>query len=326
MIDNALLKAQLGRTLRQTHLKALGPPYRGKVRDVYTIDGLLVLITTDRISAFDHVLRQTIPFKGQVLNQLAAYFFRHTADVVPNHVVAVPDPNVTVARRCRPIPVEFVVRGYLAGHAWRLYQSGLRQLCGKRLPEGLVQNERLPQPILTPTTKASEGHDEDISREEILARGWLDAETFDQLEQLALKLFQRGTEMAARRGLILVDTKYEFGVDEEGTLRLIDEVHTPDSSRYFYAEEYEERLRKGLPQRQLSKEFVREWLMAQGFMGKPGQVLPDLPDEVRLEIARRYILLYEELTGETFVPDLHPDPEARIEENLKQLEGLQLSW
>ncbi|CAM3274926.1 phosphoribosylaminoimidazolesuccinocarboxamide synthase [Rhodothermus bifroesti] len=326
MIDNALLKAQLGRTLRQTHLKALGPPYRGKVRDVYTIDGLLVLITTDRISAFDHVLRQTIPFKGQVLNQLAAYFFRHTADVVPNHVVAVPDPNVTVARRCRPIPVEFVVRGYLAGHAWRLYQSGLRQLCGKRLPEGLVQNERLPQPILTPTTKASEGHDEDISREEILARGWLDAETFDQLEQLALKLFQRGTEMAARRGLILVDTKYEFGVDEEGTLRLIDEVHTPDSSRYFYAEEYEERLRKGLPQRQLSKEFVREWLMAQGFMGKPGQVLPDLPDEVRLEIAQRYILLYEELTGETFVPDLHPDPEARIEENLKQLEGLQLSW
>ncbi len=326
MIDNALLKAQLGRTLRQTHLKALGPPYRGKVRDVYTIDGLLVLITTDRISAFDHVLRQTIPFKGQVLNQLAAYFFRHTADVVPNHVVAVPDPNVTVARRCRPIPVEFVVRGYLAGHAWRLYQSGLRQLCGKRLPEGLVQNERLPQPILTPTTKAAEGHDEDISREEILARGWLDAETFDQLEQLALKLFQRGTEMAARRGLILVDTKYEFGVDEEGTLRLIDEVHTPDSSRYFYAEEYEERLRKGLPQRQLSKEFVREWLMAQGFMGKPGQVLPDLPDEVRLEIAQRYILLYEELTGETFVPDLHPDPEARIEENLKQLEGLQLSW
>ncbi len=325
MIENTLLQAQLERTLRQTNLSALGTPYRGKVRDVYTVDHLLVLVTTDRISAFDHVLRQTIPFKGQVLNQLAAYFFQHTADVVPNHVVAVPDPNVTVARRCHPIPIEFVVRGYLAGHAWRLYQSGVRQLCGKRLPEGLVQNERLPEPILTPATKAVEGHDEDISREEILERGLIDAETFDRLEQLALALFRRGTEMAERRGLILVDTKYEFGFDKDGTLRLIDEVHTPDSSRYFYADEYEERLRKGLPQRQLSKEFVREWLMAQGFMGKPGQRLPDLPNEVRIEIAQRYILLYEELTGEAFVPDLDPDPETRIEKNLQQFAWFQLS-
>ncbi len=323
MVSESLIRAQLNRTLRETDLQELGPPYRGKVRDVYTVDGHLVIVTTDRISAFDHILRQTIPFKGQVLNQLAAYFFRHTADLVPNHVEAVPDPNVTVARRCRPIPIEFVVRGYLAGHAWRVYRSGRRELCGKKLPEGLVQNARLPEPILTPATKAKEGHDEDISREEILARGLLDAETFDRLEAMALALYRRGAEMAARRGLILVDTKYEFGIDEKGTIRLIDEVHTPDSSRYFYADEYEERLRKGLPQRQLSKEFVREWLMAHGFMGQPGQQLPDLPDDVRVEIARRYIEVYEQLTGEPFQPDTHPDPEQRIRENLAALPLLQ---
>lgn len=323
MISETLLNAQLHRTLQATNLQALGTPYRGKVRDVYTVGSYLVIVTTDRISAFDHILRQTIPFKGQVLNQLAAYFFQHTAELAPNHVVAVPDPNVTVAQRCRPIPIEFVVRGYLAGHAWRVYQSGHRELCGQHLPEGLKQNEPLPMPILTPTTKAKQGHDEDISREEILARSLLDASTLDRIEAMALALYHQGTEMAARRGLILVDTKYEFGIDEEGVIRLIDEVHTPDSSRYFYADEYEERLRKGLPQRQLSKEFVREWLMEQGFMGQPGQPLPDLPDDVRKEIARRYIEVYEQLTGELFQPDTHPNPEQRIWENITRLPWFQ---
>ncbi len=316
MVSESLIWAQLDRTLRETNLQEFGTPYRGKVRDVYAVNDYLVIVATDRISAFDHILRQTIPFKGQVLNELAAYFFSHTADLVPNHVEAVPDPNVTVARRCRPIPIEFVVRGYLVGHAWRVYRSGCRELCGKKLPEGLVQNARLPEPILTPATKAKEGHDEDISREEILARGLLDAATFDRIEAMALALYRRGAEMAACRGLILVDTKYEFGIDDEGTIRLIDEIHTPDSSRYFYADEYEERLRKGLPQRQLSKEFVREWLMAHGFMGQPGQQLPDLPDDVRVEIARRYIEVYEQLTGEPFEPNTHPEPEQRIRENL----------
>ncbi len=311
-MDASILHQQLSRTLRETHFTDLGTRYQGKVRDTYAQRDRLLLVTTDRISAFDHVLRQTIPFKGQVLNQLAAYFFEQTEDVVPNHVLAVPDPNVTVARHCEPVPVEFVVRGYLAGHAWRVYQAGGRVLCGQPLPDGLRQNSHLPAPILTPATKAVEGHDEDISREEIIARSILDEKTFDRLEAMALKLFARGTEMAARRGLILVDTKYEFGRTSDGDFLAIDEVHTPDSSRYFYADTYDDLLEADQPQRQLSKEFVREWLMDHGFMGRPGQTLPDLTDDFRVEVARRYIELYEQVTGAAFEPDTHPDPEQRI--------------
>jgi len=275
-----------------------------------------VLVTTDRISAFDHVLRQTIPFKGQVLNQVAAYFFEATKDVVPNHVLSVPDPNVTVAVPCEPLPIEFVVRGYLAGHAWRVYRDGGRSLCGKSLPDGLKEGSRLPAPILTPATKAEEGHDEDITRREAIDRGRIDAETFDQLEEWSLRLFERGSELAREQGLLLVDTKYEFGRRANGDLVLIDEVHTPDSSRYYYADGYDERLRRGEPQQQLSKEFVREWLMDHGFQGKAGQTLPDLPDDFRVTVAERYIELYETITGQAFEPDLHPDPAARIQASI----------
>jgi phosphoribosylaminoimidazole-succinocarboxamide synthase len=247
-----------------------------------------------------------------VLNQLAAHFFRKTHDIVPNHVLSLPDPNVTVALACEPIPVEFVVRGYLAGHAWRTYRGGGRTLCGVALPDGLRQNSRLPEPILTPATKAAEGHDEDIARDEVIGRGILNAETFDRIADFARRLFARGTKLAAERGLILVDTKYEFGLDTGGDVVLIDEVHTPDSSRYFYAEGYEERLERDEPQRQLSKEFVREWLMEQGFQGKEGQRLPDLPDDFRVLVAQRYIELYETVTGEAFEPETSEDPEARI--------------
>jgi len=311
-MDQALITRQLVHTLQSTNFTDLGPRYQGKVRDTYEIGDRLLIVTTDRISAFDHVLRQTIPFKGQVLNRLAGYFFEATRELVPNHILSIPDANVTVAIRCKPAPIEFVVRGYLAGHAWRTYRSGKRMLCGKPLPEGLRQNSRLPAPILTPTTKAHEGHDEDITREETIAQGLLDAGTFDALEAYALALFQRGTEMAADQGLILVDTKYEFGLAPDGTYVLIDEVHTPDSSRYFYADSYETLLDQNKPQRQLSKEFVREWLMRHDFMGKEGEVLPDLPDAFRVEVATRYVELYESVTGKTFVPDTHPDPEARI--------------
>ncbi len=295
-------------TLRETHLEGLGTRYRGKVRDTYAQEGRLVLVTTDRISAFDHVLRQTIPYKGQVLNLLAAHFFSSTADIVPNHVLSVPHGNVTLARRLAPIPVEFVVRGYLAGHAWRVYQAGGRELCGTRLPEGLRQNSRLPDPILTPATKADEGHDEDIAPADIVARGILDGDTLEQATHYAFALFGRGTEMAAARGLLLVDTKYEFGVDRDGTLRVMDEIHTPDSSRYFYADGYEARLAADAPQRQLSKEFVREWLMSKGFQGLEGQALPDLDDAFRAEVTHRYVELYEHLTGTPFEPDQRPLP------------------
>jgi phosphoribosylaminoimidazole-succinocarboxamide synthase len=315
-MDSSLIAGQLARTLVTTDLPGFPPPYRGKVRDVYRRGDELILVTTDRISAFDHILKQAIPFKGQVLNRLAAYFFERTADVTPNHLVAVPDPNVSIGRRCDPFQVEFVVRGYLAGHAWREYQAGKRTLCGVPLPDGLRQNARLPHPILTPATKALEGHDEDISREEILERGIIDEGTLDRLSGAALALFERGTEMARERGLILVDTKYEFGRDAEGALRVIDEVHTPDSSRYFYADTYENLLKEDRPQRQLSKEFVREWLMDHGFQGQEGQSLPDLSDEFRIEIAARYIELFETVTGTTFEPDTHPDPEQRIREAL----------
>ncbi len=318
MIAESIIRAQLDHCLTETHLPISGTRYQGKVRDTYaTPDGRLILVTTDRISAFDHVLPRPIPFKGQVLNQLAAYFFEHTADIMPNHVLSVPDPNVTVARRCETFPVEFIVRGYLAGHAWRVYRSGQRVLCGKHLPEGLRQNSPLPEPILTPTTKASSGHDMDISREEILAQGFMDEETFDYLEEKALALFQRGTEMARERGLILVDTKYEFGRTPEGSLVLVDEVHTPDSSRYFYADTYEELLEKDAPQRQLSKEFVREWLMEHGFQGRLGEQTPDLPDDFRVRVAQRYIELFEAVTGRPFKPDTHPHPEERIAQALE---------
>ena len=298
----------------------LGPKYQGKVRDTYDLgDGRLVLVTTDRISAFDHVLRQAIPLKGQVLNRLAAHWFERTGDVAPNHVLSVPDPNVTVGVKCEALPIEFVVRGYLAGHAWRVYRGGGRELCGEALPDGLRESERLPAPILTPATKAEEGHDADIRRADIVARGLLDQETLDEAAALALALFQRGTEIAAGRGLLLVDTKYEFGRAPDGRLLVIDEVHTPDSSRYYYAEGYEERLSAGEPQRQLSKEFVREWLMDHGFQGRSGEALPDLPPSFVEEVSARYVELYETVTGESFKPDLSPEPEARIRYALEAL-------
>ena len=265
------------------------------------------------------MLRQAIPLKGQVLNGVAAYFFERTADVAPNHVLSVPDPNVTVGVRCEPLPIEFVVRGYLAGHAWRVYRDGGREICGEPLPDGLRESERLPRPILTPATKAAEGHDEDISRQDIVSQGVLDADTLDQAAQYALDLFERGTELAAEHGLILVDTKYEFGRAPDGRLLLIDEVHTPDSSRYYYADGYDERLASGEPQRQLSKEFVREWLMDNDFRGLDGQTLPDLPPSFVAEVSSRYVELYETVTGRVFEPDLSPEPEARIRHALADL-------
>jgi len=317
-MDRNRIRTQLNRTIDQTHLSGFGERYEGKVRDTYRDGDRLILVTTDRISAFDHVLRQTIPFKGQVLNQTAAYFFDATADLVPNHVRSVPDANVTVATACDPIPLEFVVRGYLEGHAWREYDRGARTLCGKSLPDGLRQGERLPEPILTPATKAEEGHDEDITREEAIDEGLIDRDTFDQLDAYALNLFERGSDLAEENGLLLVDTKYEFGRRTDGTLVLIDEVHTPDSSRYYYQDGYEERLAAGETQEQLSKEFVREWLMDHDFQGKAGQTLPDLPDDFRITVAERYIELFETVTGTTFEPDTHPDPETRIREALGQ--------
>jgi phosphoribosylaminoimidazole-succinocarboxamide synthase len=317
-----LIRAQLGATVRETRFDFLEDRYGGKVRDTYRSGDKLVLVTTDRISAFDHILRQTIPFKGQVLNRLAAWFFEQTADIVTNHVLAVPDANVTIARRCRALPVEFVVRGYLAGHAWRTYRDGGRELCGKHLSEGLRQNSRLPAPILTPATKAAEGHDEDISRAGIIERGILEADLFDALERIALALFQRGTERAAERGLILVDTKYEFGLDEQDRIVLIDEIHTPDSSRYFYADTYEQLLAEDKPQRQLSKEFVREWLMDNGFRGLEGQVLPDMPDAFRIQVAQCYIELFEQVTGLPFEPDTSTTPTDRMERHIRTALGL----
>jgi len=273
--------------------------YRGKVRDVYSFDDKLVMVATDRISAFDVVLPRAIPYKGQVLNQLAAHFLEATRDIVPNWLVAVPDPNVSIGRRCEALPVEMVVRGYLSGHAWREYRAGRRAICGVPLPEGLKESDRLPAPIITPTTKAKEGHDQDISRDEIIAQGLVDEEVYRQMEQYALALFQRGTEMAAQQGLILVDTKYEFGISE-GKLYLIDEIHTPDSSRYFYADTYQANQDAGLPQRQLSKEFVREWLIENGFQGKEGQVVPEMDDERVSLISERYIELFEKVAGKPF--------------------------
>ena len=290
--------------------------YTGKVRDVYFIDGkYILLVATDRISAFDVVLPKGIPCKGQVLNQIAARFLDATADIVPNWKIAEVDPMATIGLLCEPFKVEMVVRGYLAGHAWREYRDGKRSLCGEPLPEGMQENQRLPRPIITPTTKASEGHDEDISRDEIIASGLVSAEDYALLEQYTLALYQRGCEMAAERGLILMDTKYEFG-KKDGRIYLMDEIHTPDSSRYIYKEGYEERLARGERQKQLSKEFVREWLMASGFQGKEGQSVPPMTEEVVAGITDRYIELYEHITGARFERHEDEDIVGRIEKNV----------
>ncbi|MET1055212.1 MAG: phosphoribosylaminoimidazolesuccinocarboxamide synthase [Pedobacter sp.] len=290
--------------------------YKGKVRDVYTIDHrLMTMVVTDRISAFDVVLPEAIPFKGQVLNQIAAKFLEATADIVPNWVIAVPDEMVTIGRICEPFKVEMVIRGYLAGHAWREYSEGKRSVCGVALPDGLKENDKLPAPIITPTTKASVGHDEDISREDILAKGIVSIVDYDRLEEYTQALYKRGTEMAAERGLILVDTKYEFGkVGEE--IFLIDEIHTPDSSRYFYAEDYEQRQEKNEPQKQLSKEFVRKWLIENGFQGKDGQAIPVMTPEIVDSISERYIELYEQITGDKFIKNEQDDILNRVEQNV----------
>ncbi|MDD2798401.1 MAG: phosphoribosylaminoimidazolesuccinocarboxamide synthase [Bacteroidales bacterium] len=291
--------------------------YHGKVRDVYNInDDLLVMIVTDRISAFDVVLPKGIPYKGQMLNQIAAKFLDATTDIVPNWKLATPDPMVTVGVQCQSFPVEMIVRGYLCGSAWRTYKSGVREICGVKIPDGMRENQRFPQPIITPTTKAEHGfHDEDISKEEILAQGLVSAEDYALLEKYTLAVFNRGTEMAAQRGLILVDTKYEFGKHDD-KIYLIDEIHTPDSSRYFYAEGYQERFEKGEAQKQLSKEFVREWLMENGFQGKEGQAVPEMTDEIVAGISERYIELFENIVGEKFVKADNEDIISRIENNV----------
>ncbi len=290
--------------------------YHGKVRDVYNIDDqYLVMVATDRISAFDVVLPRGIPYKGQVLNQIAAKFLDATSDIVPNWKTATPDPVVTVGRYCEAFPVEMIIRGYLTGSSWRSYKNGAREICGVPIPEGMKEHQRFPEPIITPTTKADEGHDEDISKEEIIRQGLVSEEDYGQMEKYTRLLFERGSQMAAEKGLILVDTKYEFG-KADGKIYLIDEIHTPDSSRYFYADGYWENFRKGLPQRQLSKEFVREWLMANGFQGQTGQQVPEMTDDFVISVSERYIELYEKITGEVFQRADARDIPARIEKNV----------
>tara|TARA_Y100000991_G_scaffold33911_1_gene22119 strand:- start:1310 stop:2278 length:969 start_codon:yes stop_codon:yes gene_type:complete len=290
--------------------------YHGKVRDVYNINNdYLVMIVTDRISAFDVVLPKGIPYKGQVLNQLAEKFLKATEDIVPNWRISTPDPNVTIGHHCKPFKVEMVIRGYLTGHAWRTYKSGSRTLCGVDLPEGMKEHQKFDQPIITPSTKADEGHDEDISKEEIIAKGIVSKEDYEQLENYTRAIFKRGTELAAERGLILVDTKYEFG-KKDGKIFLIDEIHTPDSSRYFYADEYFHRLDNDLPQKQLSKEFVREWLMENGFQGKENQTIPEMTTTFVDSVTSRYIELYEKVSGSTFKKDDNANPSVRIQENV----------
>ncbi len=307
-------RRSLRHCIAKTSVAGLPEPYRGKVRDVYTLDEeTLGIVVSDRISAFDHIMKQAIPFKGQILNRLAAFSFRKVDDLVSTHLIDVPHPNVTVARRCEPLPVEVVIRACLTGHAWRVYRSGRRKLCGVKLPDGMRENQRFDTPILTPATKAEEGHDEDISEQEILERGLVPENVWSDIREKAFRIFERGQEIAARRGLILVDTKYEFGICDGETV-LIDEVHTPDSSRYFYADGYEERLKSNRPQRQLSKEFLREWLMEQGFRGRENETLPDLPDDLRWEIYRRYSELYETLTGDSFKPVLVEDVNSDLRE------------
>lgn len=316
-IDAALLRAQCERTIERTDLAGLGRRIEGKVRDCYVQGGRRVLVATDRVSAFDVVLG-TIPFKGQVLNQLAAFWFERTGGIAPNHVLAIPDPNVTVARECRILPVEFVVRGYLSGGSptsiWTAYARGERRYCGHELPDGMHKHQRLPRPLLTPTTKAERGqHDELTSRDEVVAKGWLPADLYDRAERMVLELFAEGTRFAEKQGLVLVDTKYELGFDAEGELRVVDEIHTPDSSRYWYRESYEPALAEGRDPRALDKEYVRAWLVERGWRGEGSP--PTLPVEVRCEAARRYVETYERVTGQRFVPDLE-EPLARIRRHL----------
>lgn len=295
----------------QTHL------YKGKVRDVYSIgENQLVMIASDRISAFDHVLPQGIPYKGQVLSQIASKFLDATADIVPNWKEATPDPSVTVGKRCEPFKVEMVIRGYLTGHAWREYRDGKRMLCGVPMPDGMIENQKFEEAIITPTTKAEVGHDEDISRDEILAQGLVSEQDYVLLEKYTKELFQRGTEIAKEKGLILVDTKYEFGKDSNGTITLIDEIHTPDSSRYFYIDGYQENLEAGKAQKQLSKEFVRQWLIENGFQGKEGQSIPEMSPEFCNSVSERYIELFEHITGDKFVKEDVSDVLNRVESNI----------
>jgi len=294
--------------------------YKGKVREVYNIDDkYLVMIASDRLSAFDVIMPRQIPYKGQILNQIASYMLEATSDLVPNWLIACPDPNVAVGHLAKPFKVEMVIRGYLSGHAWREYRDGKRTLCGVTMPEGMKENDKFPEPIITPSTKADDGlHDEDISREEIIAQGLVSQKDYETLEDYTRKLFQRGTELAAERDLILADTKYEFGKTSEGKIVLIDEIHTPDSSRYFYADGYQQRQDKGEPQKQLSKEFVRRWLIENGFQGKEGQVIPTMSDEKIREISDRYIELYENITGKTFEKSDTSNLEGRIQKNVSE--------
>ena len=292
--------------------------YAGKVREVYQFDDRVAMVATDRISAFDVVLPRAIPYKGQVLNQIAAYFLEATQALVPNWVLSTPDPNVTFGLKCDPFPVEMVIRGYLAGHAWRLYRSGERKICGVVMPDGMKENDRFPEPIITPTTKAHEGHDEDISREEILAKGLVKEDQYVQLEQYTRALFEHGSGYAQGKGLILVDTKYEFGLIKD-QIYLIDEIHTPDSSRYFYLDTYQELLNTDQPQRQLSKEFVREWLMSHGFQGKEGQTIPTMDDEFVNSVSSRYIELFEKITGKAFVKGPQENILTRIKKNILEV-------
>ncbi len=304
-------------TIRETdfHFPGQTEVYHGKVRDVYTIGDKLIVIASDRISAFDHILPKPIPHKGAVLNGIAAHFLNATKDIVPNWLLATPDPNVSIGKRCEPVRIEMVIRGYLAGHSAREYKAGKRTLCGVTLPEGLKENDKFPTPIITPSTKAVEGHDEDISRKDILKRGIVSEEVYSTMEKYTYALFERGQKMANERGLILVDTKYEFGI-ADGQVMLIDEIHTPDSSRYFHLEGYEEKQRKGQPQQQLSKEFVRLWLIENGFQGKEGQQMPVMPDLFVETVSHRYIELYELVTGKNFIPDTSEDILTRIKNNV----------
>lgn len=304
-------------TKTEFNFKGQTKVYHGKVRDVYFIDNkYLVMVASDRISAFDVILPEGIPYKGQVLNQIAALFLDETSDIVPNWKIATPDPMVTVGKLCKPFPVEMIIRGYLTGSSWRTYKSGKREICGVPIPDGMKEHQRFEKPIITPTTKADEGHDEDISREEIIRQGLISEEDYRQIEEITYKLFQRGSEIAAKHGLILVDTKYEFGKIGD-QIYLMDEIHTPDSSRYFIADQYEECFEKGLPVKQLSKEFVREWLMANGFQGQEGQQVPEMTPEIVNSISERYIELYEKVTGKKFEKaDDSDDVLKRIEKNI----------
>lgn len=306
-------------TIKETNFKLPGQTnfYKGKVRDVYTINNeKLVMVATDRISAFDHVLPEGIPFKGQVLNQIAAKFLDATSDIVPNWMEATPDPSVTIGKMCEPFKVEMVIRGYLTGHAWREYKSGKRMICGVSMPDGMVENQKFDSPLITPTTKAEVGHDEDITRDEILSQGLVVEQDYIKLENYTRSLFQRGTEIAAEKGLILVDTKYEFGKDNNGIITLIDEIHTPDSSRYFYIDGYEQKIANGESQKQLSKEFVRQWLIENGFQGKDGQSIPEMNEDYCNSVSERYIELFEYITGDNFVRENVNDVVKRVEGNI----------